>query len=133
NVRTNGDHFGARYGRCGSPRGTKTAATRDGMSNVDQEDGAPPTIPAALARAAARFGGDEALVTAGVRWTFAELADRVERAAGCLLARGVEPGDRVAIWAPNSPEWAVASLAIHSIGAVLVPLNTRFKGAEARY
>ncbi len=93
----------------------------------------PPTIPAALARAADRFSDTEAVVTPEVRWSFAELADRVERAAGFLVRRGIEPGDRVAIWAPNSPEWAVASLAIHSIGAVLVPLNTRFKGAEARY
>jgi acyl-CoA synthetase (AMP-forming)/AMP-acid ligase II len=103
------------------------------MSEVDIPDDVPRTIPAALARAVARFADDEALVTSDVRWSFAELADRVERAAGFLLARGVEPGDRVAIWAPNSPEWAVASLAIHSIGAVLVPVNTRFKGAEARY
>ena len=93
----------------------------------------PPTIPAALARAVDRFGPDEALVTADVRLTFAELADRVARAAGFLGRRGIEPSDRVAIWAPNSPEWAIASLAIHSVGAVLVPLNTRFKRAEARY
>ena len=84
----------------------------------------PPTIPAALARAADRFGPDEALVTADVRLTFAELADRVARAAGFLGRRGIEPSDRVAIWAPNSPEWAIASLAIHSVGAVLVPLDT---------
>jgi acyl-CoA synthetase (AMP-forming)/AMP-acid ligase II len=96
-------------------------------------DEVPPTIPAVLARAVERFGADEALVTPDVRLTFAELAARVETAMGCLQRRGIEPGDRVAIWAPNSPEWAVAALAIHSIGAVLVPLNTRFKGAEARY
>jgi acyl-CoA synthetase (AMP-forming)/AMP-acid ligase II len=103
------------------------------MSDVPTAPDVPATIPAALARAAQRFGDDEAVVTPEVRLTFVELAGRVERAAGVLLGRGVEPGDRVAIWAPNSPEWAVGSLAIHSIGAVLVPLNTRFKGDEARY
>ena len=103
------------------------------MARVGSMDDVPATIPAALARAAERFGDDEAVVTPDVRLTFGQLADRVERAMGFLQRRGIEAGDRVAIWAPNSPEWAVASLAIHSIGAVLVPLNTRFKGAEARY
>ena len=96
-------------------------------------DEVPPTIPAVLARAVERFGDDEALVTPQVRLTFTELAARVDTAMAFLQRRGIEPGDRVAVWAPNSPEWAIASLAIHSIGAVLVPLNTRFKGAEARY
>ncbi len=50
-----------------------------------------------------------------------------------LVATGVEPGQRVAIWAPNSIEWIVAALAITSVGGVLVPVNTRFKGAEAAY
>ena len=45
----------------------------------------------------------------------------------------MQPGDRVAIWAPNTTEWVIAALAIYSAGAVLVPLNTRFKGAEAAY
>src|SRR5512138_491567 len=103
------------------------------MARVGSMDDVPATIPAALARAAERFGDDEAVVTPDVRLTFGQLAARVETAMGFLQRRGIEAGDRVAIWAPNSPEWAIASLAIHSIGAVLVPLNTRFKGAEARY
>ena len=47
------------------------------------------------------------------------------------MASGVEPGDRVAIWAFNSAEWIVAVLGVFEAGAVLVPINTRFKGAEA--
>ncbi len=47
------------------------------------------------------------------------------------MASGIEPGDRVAIWAPNSAEWVVAVLGLLQAGAVLVPINTRFKGAEA--
>jgi acyl-CoA synthetase (AMP-forming)/AMP-acid ligase II len=103
------------------------------MSDVPSAPDVPATIPAALARAAERFGDDEAVVAPEARLTFAQLAERAAQAAGFLVRRGIEPGDRVAIWAPNSPEWAIASLAIHSLGAVLVPLNTRFKGAEARY
>jgi acyl-CoA synthetase (AMP-forming)/AMP-acid ligase II len=57
---------------------------------------------------------------------------RIE-AARALLACGVSKGDRVAIWAPNGVEWIVAGLAIHSLGAVLVPVNTRMKGSEAGY
>jgi acyl-CoA synthetase (AMP-forming)/AMP-acid ligase II len=93
----------------------------------------PETIPEALARAVARHADREALVTPDERLTYRDLGARVEAAAAALVGRGVEHGDRVAIWAPNSAEWAVASLAIHGIGAVLVPVNTRFKGAEARY
>lgn len=69
----------------------------------------------------------------GVELTYAALdAQRVE-AARALLACGIHKGDRVAIWAPNSVEWIVAGLAIHSLGAVLVPVNTRMKGSEAGY
>ena len=45
--------------------------------------------------------------------------------------RGVDPGDRVAVWAFNCTEWIVAALGLFEAGAVLVPVNTRFKGAEA--
>jgi acyl-CoA synthetase (AMP-forming)/AMP-acid ligase II len=65
--------------------------------------------------------------------TFAELADAAGRSGRALVASGITPGDRVAIWAPNCREWVVAALGIFSAGGVLVPLNTRFKGAEARY
>src|SRR5207248_10261077 len=54
-------------------------------------------------------------------------------AARAFIALGVQPGDRVAIWAPNTWEWVVALGGLHSAGAVLVPLNTRFKGQEGAY
>ncbi len=91
------------------------------------------TIPAVLARAAERFGTNEALVDERARLTFTELASAADGAAAALAASGVQPGERVAIWAPNSAEWAIAALGIFVAGAVIVPLNTRFKGAEARY
>ncbi|HLV17941.1 MAG TPA: AMP-binding protein, partial [Pseudomonas sp.] len=89
---------------------------------------APETIPALLAQAARRHAGIAALEEAGERIDYAELPGRVADVARGLLAVGIEPGDRVAIWAPNEVRWVLAALAIHSVGAVLVPLNTRMKG-----
>src|SRR5262249_9678588 len=50
-----------------------------------------------------------------------------------MMAAGIGPGDRVAIWAPNGLGWIVAALGAQSAGAAIVPINTRFKGAEAAY
>jgi acyl-CoA synthetase (AMP-forming)/AMP-acid ligase II len=75
----------------------------------------------------------EAVVDGDRRVTYAELRSRVDAAARALLAVGVERGDRVAVWAPNSLEWIVAALGITTAGATLVPVNTRFKGAEAAF
>ncbi|MGW2677384.1 FadD3 family acyl-CoA ligase [Streptomyces sp. NPDC001436] len=89
---------------------------------------------AALVRdAARRWAGREAVVDGRTRLDYAQLGDRVERAAAACLAAGVEPGDRVAVWAPNTADWIVSALGAVTAGAVLVPLNTRFKGAEAAY
>ncbi|MBT2470217.1 FadD3 family acyl-CoA ligase [Streptomyces sp. ISL-66] len=83
--------------------------------------------------AATRYAGREAVVDGRVRIDYAQLGERVERAAAACMAAGVEPGDRVAVWAPNTLEWIVSALGAVSAGAVLVPLNTRFKGTEAAY
>src|SRR5689334_19533952 len=91
------------------------------------------TIPRALAHAAQHFSADEALVDDEQRLTFAQLAEAVDAATASVIAAGIQPGDRVAIWAPNIAPWVVASLAVHAAGAVLVPCNTRFKGHEAAY
>lgn len=89
------------------------------------------SVPELVRAAAARYADTEAVVEGRTRITYAELGARVERAAAACIAAGVRPGDRVALWAPNSPAWIVAALGAVSAGAVLVPLNTRFKGAEA--
>ena len=89
------------------------------------------TTPEVLDDAAQRFGADEAMVDGDQRWDFAELRRRVHSAARALMASGIAPGDRVAIWAPNICEWAVSALGVHCAGAVLVPVNTRFKAREA--
>jgi acyl-CoA synthetase (AMP-forming)/AMP-acid ligase II len=93
------------------------------------------TTPRLLADSARRFADRDAVIDAdaGVTLSFAGLAAAAAEAARAFLAGGIERGDRVAIWAPNCWEWIVAALGLQSVGAVLVPLNTRFKGREAAY
>ena len=91
------------------------------------------TIPAVLQRAAARFGDAEGLVDGDRRMSFAELAEAADGAARAFVAAGIEPGDRVAMWAPNSADWVVAALGAFRAGAVVVTVNTRFKGQEAAH
>ncbi len=90
------------------------------------------TVPALLDQMAGRFADRTAVVTEDRRLTYAELVDEVDRASRALLARGVGPGDRVAVWLPNRVEIIVALLASQRIGAAVVPLNTRYRGPEAR-
>jgi len=89
------------------------------------------TIPLVLLDAVATHGEAEALTDGDISLTHAELLAAVEDTAAGLLACGVTPGDRVAVWAPNCWEWVVAALAVHHVGGVLVPVNTRYKGPEA--
>ncbi|MFI9720480.1 FadD3 family acyl-CoA ligase [Streptomyces sp. NPDC052396] len=89
------------------------------------------SIPRLVRAAAERHADREAVVAGRTRLSFAQLGARVEAAAAACLAGGLQPGDRVAVWAPNTLEWMVAGLGAVTAGAVLVPLNTRFKGAEA--
>jgi acyl-CoA synthetase (AMP-forming)/AMP-acid ligase II len=91
------------------------------------------TIPAMVAGQAETLSEVPAIVDGSTVLTFSELAERVDEAGRALLALGVDKGDRVAIWAPNMWEWIVCALAIHSTGAVMVPVNTRYKGIEAAY
>lgn len=91
------------------------------------------TVPRLFADAAARFGDAEAVVDGDVRLSWNDLAVDIRRAAKAFVANGVEPGDRVAIWAPNCHEWVAALVGLQSVGAVLVPLNTRYKGTEAAW
>lgn len=64
---------------------------------------------------------------------YSELAQAMERSARAFIAAGLEPGDRVGIWAHNCIEWVLAAIGLQAAGGVLVPLNTRFKGSEAAY
>ncbi len=89
------------------------------------------TIPAALDRFARQLPDHDALITDDRSFTAATLRDEVHRAAAALIALGIQPGDRVAIWSPNTWHWVVACLAIHHAGAAMVPLNTRYTAEEA--
>ncbi|GAA3209726.1 class I adenylate-forming enzyme family protein [Actinocorallia longicatena] len=91
-----------------------------------------PTIPALLARAVRDHPDRDALVTLDERLTWAEL-DRESRAVAAVLAgRGVGRRTRVGLLMENGPGWAVCSLAILRLGAVLVPLSTLLRGPELR-
>jgi acyl-CoA synthetase (AMP-forming)/AMP-acid ligase II len=93
----------------------------------------PLDVPSALLAAATRAPDAVAVVDGELRLTYTALAARAEEFARALIACGVRPGDAVAIWAPNSARWITAALGTLAAGAVLVPVNTRFKGTEAHY
>lgn len=88
------------------------------------------TIPQLLTDMARR-GDHPAVVSGDAAVSYRELADRISEASRAYLAQGVQPGDRVALWAPNRVDFILAMLGAQSIGAAVVPLNTRFTGHEA--
>lgn len=93
------------------------------------------TIGANLAGTATSFGHRDALVdvTAGRRWTYAELLTDVRRLATGLLRAGVRRGDRVGIWSPNRWEWVLVQYATAEIGAILVTINPAYRLRELSY
>jgi fatty-acyl-CoA synthase len=68
-----------------------------------------------------------------IRWTYGELKRQVDALAAALLEQGLEPGDRVGIWAPNCAEWAVTQFATAKAGLVLVNINPAYRLAEVEY
>ncbi len=68
-----------------------------------------------------------------IRWTYAELKDRVDAFAAGLLALGLEPGDRVGVWAPNCAEWAITQFSTARAGLILVNINPAYRLSEAEY
>jgi HIP---CoA ligase len=91
------------------------------------------TLPQVVADAAAAYGQRLAITDGEVQLTYAELDAARVRAARAFVAAGLEKGERIAIWAPNIYQWIIAAIGAQSVGGVLVPLNTRYKGAEAGY
>lgn len=109
----------------------RESAAREGEGRRgDREFG---TIPGLVRSACERYGSSVAVEDGTIKLTYVELAAEVERASRALLALGIARGDRIAIWSPNVWEWIVAALATHSVGAAVVPINTRFKANEAGY
>ncbi|WP_436776181.1 AMP-binding protein [Yinghuangia sp. YIM S09857] len=93
------------------------------------------TIGANFARTVAAYPDRTALVdrAAGTAYTYRELAAAVDAFALGLLARGIRPGDRVGIWAPNRAEWVLTQFATARIGAVLVTVNPAYRTHELEY
>ncbi|HIF63432.1 MAG TPA: fatty acid--CoA ligase [Deltaproteobacteria bacterium] len=92
------------------------------------------TIPGLVQAAAGRWGDSVAVEdNADGEITYRRLADDMMVASRAFIAAGVNKGDRVAVWAPNSYRWIAAALGLQAAGAVLVTLNTRLKGGEAGY
>jgi fatty-acyl-CoA synthase len=69
----------------------------------------------------------------GVRWTYAELKVRVDAFAAGLLALGLNPGDRIGVWAPNCAEWTITQFATAKAGLILVNINPAYRLSEAEY
>ena len=96
------------------------------------------TVGGILRDAAARYPDRTALVSGTPdaakrrRWTYRELLDESERAARALAAR-FEKGERVAVWAPNIPEWIVLEFAAGLAGVVLVTVNPAYQPKELHY
>ncbi len=93
------------------------------------------TIGANFSRTAQAYADREALVEAatGRRWTWAELQREVDIVAGGLIAAGLQPGDRVGIWAPNCAEWTIVQYATAEIGVILVNVNPAYRTHELAY
>ena len=93
------------------------------------------TIGANLHRLAARYGANEALVDspAGRRWTYTQFDADSDLVALGLIATGISKGDRVGIWAPNCPEWALLQYGAAKAGAILVNVNPAYRSHELAY
>lgn len=89
------------------------------------------TLPRIVAAAVEQFAENTAIIDCGRSWTFAQLQAESRQASKAVIAAGIKPGDRVAIWAPNMAEWIIAAIGLENAGGVLVPLNNRLHGPEA--
>ncbi|MEC9346352.1 MAG: AMP-binding protein [Pseudomonadota bacterium] len=85
------------------------------------------------AKAAARWPDRLALVDGARRYSWTEFAAGVDRVARGLIALGVKPGEHVAVWMTNCAEFLFATYAVARVGAVFVPLNTRYRDADAAF
>ena len=91
------------------------------------------TVGELVNQAAARYGPREALCYEGRRWSFEQFRAESDRVARALIALGIAPGDQVSVWMPNRAEWLFLFAAIAKIGAVIVPVNTRFRTGDMEY
>lgn len=100
---------------------------------MSQQDYQARTLPQVVMDAARSHGSRIAITDGEVNLTYTELDALRIRSARAFVAAGLAHGDRVAIWAPNIYQWILAAIGAQSVGGVVVPLNTRYKGSEAAY
>jgi fatty-acyl-CoA synthase len=93
------------------------------------------TIGRNLERTAARVPDADALVCShqGIRYTYREFDDGVNRLASGLLAAGLGKGDRVGVWSPNRAEWTLTQYATAKLGIILVNINPAYRASELEY
>src|SRR5574341_1707218 len=91
------------------------------------------TIGGALAQAARRYGEREAMVFENGAMSFQQLLERAGAVARSFLELGVRRGDMVAVWMAGFTEWAYLYYGLLRIGAIIVPVNTRYKAKEVEY
>jgi fatty-acyl-CoA synthase len=93
------------------------------------------TIGAFFDGAARRWAARDAVIAPrqGVRWTYAELARRVDALAAGLVGLGLAPGERIGIWSPNTAEWVVTQFATAKAGLILVNINPAYRLSELDY
>ncbi len=116
-----------------------------GISHWVPERGAEPrlreqTVGSLLDESAERWPDHEAVVFSAygdmgieARWTFTELRERARRVGRALIASGIEPGERVGIWATNIPEWLELQFGSAYTGAVVVPMNPLYRQSEVEF
>lgn len=91
------------------------------------------TVPQLVNFAAENFGNQVFLEEGETLLSFRDFVGQARQVAAAIMAKGIKKGDRIAVWAPNISEWVIAALGAQCAGAILVTLNTRYKGSEAAY
>ncbi len=115
-------------------QGSGTAHQYTIAAAMDQPPYRDVTVGELLTRLARALPDRDALLYAhGPRWTFGALEQEVRAIARGLVAIGVEPGERVVVWATNVPEWVVLQFALAKIGAILVTANTSLRARDIDY
>ncbi len=80
-----------------------------------------------------QYADREFLIFENRRETFAQTQERINELARAFVGLGIQPGEKVSVWMTNRPEWVHLSYALAKIGAVMVPINTRFKPMDLDY
>lgn len=93
------------------------------------------TIGECFDRTAQQYRDQLAIVVKhqNIRWSYAQYQEQINRLAAGLIALGIQPGDRVGIWAPNCIEWCLTQFATAKIGAVMVCINPAYRVYELEY